>query len=189
MKFCKEITHCCRWSATALLIGLVSSVVSAGEITSSSPAIPGYGAVHSLPGAAYQPKKNTNYNIVFEITGKSEKPSEINSGLTRVARTINLYVEGGTPLDHLKLVAVVSGQATEALLDNEHYRMQFGIDNPNIALIKELRAAGVDITVSGQSVAEHHYEPGWILSDVTQALSSLTTITMLEQKGYVLMPL
>jgi hypothetical protein len=38
-------------------------------------------------------------------------------------------------------------------------------------------------------MAEHHYPDEWASKDVTLSLSALTTITVLEQKGYALMPL
>jgi intracellular sulfur oxidation DsrE/DsrF family protein len=52
-----------------------------------------------------------------------------------------------------------------------------------------LRKAGVDVAVCGQAMAEHHYADEWASKDVTLSLSALTTITVLEQKGYALMPL
>jgi intracellular sulfur oxidation DsrE/DsrF family protein len=53
---------------------------------------------------------------------------------------------------------------------------------------RELRAAGVAVVVCGQAVAEHHFPYEWIASNVTLALSALTTITVLENEGYALMP-
>jgi intracellular sulfur oxidation DsrE/DsrF family protein len=47
----------------------------------------------------------------------------------------------------------------------------------------------VDVAVCGQAVLESNYETSWISRDVTLALSALTTITLLQQEGYALMPL
>ena len=107
----------------------------------------------------------------------------------RVARTVNLYVNAGVPLQHLKFVAVAHGAATSIALDEAHYREQYGTANPNLPVIEELRKAGVDIAVCGQAVAEHHYAYEWIDSRVTLALSALTTIMDLQQQGYALTPL
>jgi intracellular sulfur oxidation DsrE/DsrF family protein len=60
---------------------------------------------------------------------------------------------------------------------------------PNLDLIRKLRNAGVDVAVCGQAVAEHQDQYAWIAPEVTLALSALTTITTLEHRGYVLMPL
>jgi intracellular sulfur oxidation DsrE/DsrF family protein len=153
-----------------------------------TPTLAGVGRMHPLPRAAYQPEKKETYKIVFSVQAGS-KPDELNPSLDRVARTVNLYVWAGVPLNHLKFVAVMYGAATDAALDNEHYRQKYSVDNPNLDLIRKLRNAGVDVAVCGQAVAEHgdHYE--WIAPEVTLALSALTTITTLQHQGYELMPL
>lgn len=154
-----------------------------------TPGIIGEGAMHPLPDAAYQPQKDATYKIVFAVTKGSETPQELNPSLMRVARTVNLYVSAGVPLSHLKFVAVASGPATGAMLDDAHYREKFAASNPNAALIHKLRAAGVDVAVCGQAVLESNYETSWISRDVTLALSALTTVTVLQQHFYALMPL
>lgn len=147
------------------------------------------GNYHPLPHAAYQPDPASTYKVVFSMTKGSEKPGQVNPALERVARTVNLYASAGVPVDHLKFVAVASGPATSLVLDNEHYKAQFGVDNPNLPVIAQLRKAGVDVAVCGQAMAEHHYPNEWAAKDVTLSLSALTTVTELEQKGYALMPL
>lgn len=147
------------------------------------------GDYHPLPHAAYQPDPAATYKVVFALTKGSDKPSQVNPALERVARTVNLYASAGVPLNHLKFVAVAAGPATSLVLDNEHYKAQFGVANPNLPVIAQLRKAGVDVAVCGQAMAEHHYPNEWAAKDVTLSLSALTTITELEQKGYALMPL
>ena len=154
-----------------------------------TPTTPGYGKIHALPQAAYLPQKGITYKVVFALTKPAKTPDQVNPSLDRVARTVNLYVAAGVPLDRLKFVAVAYGEATPLALNDEQYRVKFGISNPNLPLVKLLRKAGVDIAVCGQAVPEHQYEYEWVDSSITTALSSLTAITTLEQQGYVLMPL
>lgn len=154
-----------------------------------TPAVPGYGRVHPLPQAAYRPDPSQTYRIVFAVTVPAKSPDQVDPSLDRVARTINLYISAGVPLDHLKFVAVVGGQATPVTLDDPHYRAAYGVANPNLPLVEELRRAGVDVAVCGQAVAEHGYQYGWIDRQVTVSLSQLTTVTTLEHQGYDLMPL
>ena len=154
-----------------------------------TPAIQGFGRMHPLPQAAYKPDPSKTYHIVFSLTKAGQKPGEVSPSLDRVARTVNLYAASGVPLSHLKIVAVASGEATGIALDDAHYKSAFGESNPNLPLIAALRHAGVDIAVCGQAVAEHKYEYEWVDSSVTVALSALTTITTLEERGYHLMPL
>ena len=95
----------------------------------------------------------------------------------------------GVPLSHLKFVAVIYGQAIDTVLNDEYYRQKYGVDNPNLGLIRTLRTAGIDVAACGQAIAEHQEHYQWIAPQVTLALSGLTTITTLEHRGYVLMPL
>lgn len=154
-----------------------------------TPTVQGYGKMHNLPDAAYRPAPGQIYKVVFSLTTGARQPDQVNPALDRVARTVNLYVASGVPLRDLRFVAVASGDATPLVLDNAHYRAQFGVDNPNLAEIAALRKAGVDVAACGQAVAEHGYDYGWIDNGVTLSLSALTTITTLEHKGYTLMPM
>lgn len=151
--------------------------------------IPDEGLFHQVPDAAYLPDKNTTYKVVFAVTKGMESPSQKSESLSRVARTVNLYAAAGVPLKQLKFVVVISGAATSAVLDEEHYKQLFKVGNPNLDLIRKLRAAGVDVAVCGQAVIGNQFEYSWVSKEVTLALSALTTITILEQKGYALMPL
>jgi intracellular sulfur oxidation DsrE/DsrF family protein len=182
-----------RIALLGIIFSLSASARAAGDATSQefwqTPALPGVGKMHPLPSAAYQPQPNETYKVVFSVTKAGSKPDEISPSLDRVARTVNLYASAGVPLDHLKFVVVMNGDATDAALDTEHYRQKYGVDNPNLDLIRKLRNAGVDVAVCGQAAAEHQDQYEWIAPEVTLALSALTTITTLEHQGYALMPL
>jgi intracellular sulfur oxidation DsrE/DsrF family protein len=175
---------------SVLLLSCVGLLATSAVMAQNAPqVITAAGAYHPLPHAAYQPDRNATYKVVFALTKASDKPDQINPGIERVARTVNLYASAGVPLDHLKFVAVAYGPATAVVLDDAHYKAQFGTNNPNLAVIGQLRKAGVDVAVCGQAMAEHHYPADWASKDVTLSLSALTTITELQQQGYALMPL
>jgi intracellular sulfur oxidation DsrE/DsrF family protein len=154
-----------------------------------TPAIQGHGAMHPLPEAAYQPSKDQTYKILFAVEAGSDKPGEANHGLEAVARAINLFASAGVPSDHLKLVVLVSGPATALVLDDEHYKAQFGVANPNLDLIHKLRLAGVDFTVCGQAVLKKHYQLDWLNPEIKPALSALTTLAVLQSQGYAVIDL
>jgi intracellular sulfur oxidation DsrE/DsrF family protein len=181
--------RCGRTGAAAGLVSMLMTVAGAATAPTITPGIPGEGAMHPLPNAAYQPPKDATYKVVFALTKAGDSPQEISPSLLRVARAVNLYASAGVPLSHLKFVAVAYGPATSTMLDDEHYKDKFGVANPNLGLIHKLRAAGVDVAVCGQAVFESNFETTWISHDVTLALSALTTITVLQQQGYALMPL
>jgi intracellular sulfur oxidation DsrE/DsrF family protein len=154
-----------------------------------TPTIHGAGTIHKLPDAAYQPDAKATYKVVFALSKAAAKPDQVNPGLEHVARAVNLYVNAGVPLNHLHFVAVAAGGATSIALDNTHYQKAYGVPNPNLPVIEQLRKAGIDVAVCGQAMAEHHYDYSWKDSHVTLALSALTTITVLQHKGYALVPM
>ena len=170
-----------------LSLAFASTGVIAGDGFWQTPVIHSAGRMHELPKAAYQPDAKASYKVVFGLTAAAAKPDQVNPGLERVARTVNLYASAGVPLKHLHFVAIAAGGATGIALDDADYRKQFGVANPNLKVIAELRQAGVDVAVCGQAVAEHGYPYEAIDKSVTLALSALTTITELQQKGYALM--
>ena len=174
--------------AVAALCGTINAQAQGRQAPFwSTPTIHGYGRIHFLPKAAYQPRATATYKVVFAVSQAASKPSEVNPGLDHVARTVNLYVAAGVPLSHLKFVAIVYGPATPIVLDATRYRAAFGVPNPNLDLIAKLRRAGVDVTVCGQAVPEHHFQYPWVSRSVTLSLSSLVTVTMLQNEGYALM--
>lgn len=153
------------------------------------PVIKDSGAMHPLPHAAFQPDKTAIYRVVFSVTHEQKQPQQHDYGLEPVARAVNIFASAGVHADHLKFVAVVSGEATPLVLDNAHYKKQFGTDNPNIKIIRELKAAGVEIVVCGQAVAGAGYQNDWIDPDVKVALSALSTLVILQHQGYALISL
>ncbi len=146
-----------------------------------------YGSSHNLPDAAVQPDPNLVYKMVFDITSQAG-PEKVNSGFNHIARAINLFEESGYPAGKLQLAAVVHSKATESVLKNEPYRQKFSQDNPNLDLIKQLKQAGVEIYLCGQSLIGHGYERDMVAPDVTIALSALTVLSTYQLRGYALMP-
>lgn len=153
-----------------------------------TPTIHGAGKIHPMPKAAYQPDPHATYKVVFSLSHFGAKPGDVSPSLEHVARAVNLYVNAGVPLSQLKFVAIAAGPATPIALDDVHYREKYGVANPNLPVIEQLRKAGVDVAVCAQAVAEHQFPYGWIDPRVTVALSGLTTVIDLQQQGYALSP-
>lgn len=171
-----------------LALGLFSTTVAAADDFWVTPTIAGAGKIHPMPDAAYQPDRQATYKVVFSLSKAGAKPDQVSPALDHVARAVNLYVNAGVPLSHLKFVAIAAGAATPIMLNDAQYRAKYGVANPNLPLIAQLRKAGVDIAVCAQAVAEHNFDYDWIDSHVTVALSGLTTVIDLQQQGYALSP-
>ncbi len=150
--------------------------------------IQNYGRSYPLPDAAVQPDPNLVYKMLFDITKEFEGPDKVNSGLNHIARTINVFEGAGYPLEKMQLAAIVHGKATDLVLKDEQYRKKYSQGNPNIELLKELKQAGVQILLCGQSMQEHGYERNMIVPEVTPALAALTVLPTYQMRGYALMP-
>jgi intracellular sulfur oxidation DsrE/DsrF family protein len=70
-----------------------------------------------------------------------------------------------------------------------HYRQKFNVDNPNVKLISELNKAGVKVVVCGQALAHNKFPHDWVNPEVELTLAAISDPIILEQQGYVLMPL
>ncbi|HVY06954.1 MAG TPA: DsrE family protein [Burkholderiales bacterium] len=180
-----------KTSATVVLLALACAAGSAFAADTKwiNPAVPDFGASADLPDAAMQPDKNTDYKVVFNITAGAPANDKVNPSLERVARAANIFASAGVPLSHLHFVAVIHGPATQSVLDNEHYQEKFSMDNPNVKLISELKAAGVKVLVCGQALAVNKFAHEWVNKDVEITLSAMSSVIMLEQQGYVLFPM
>lgn len=61
----------------------------------------------------------------------------------------------------------INSDAVPAALNNQQFHKIYGVDNPNLKLIAELRQAGVEVSICDQSVAFHHLQRDWIDKSVT----------------------
>ncbi len=152
-----------------------------------NPFIQEFGGIYPLHEAVVKPDPDLRYKIVIDVVSGNDVPNQINGALNNVARLMNLHVIGGVPQDSLDIVLAVHGKATSAILEREAYEATFGCQNPNLPLVDALIAAGVTITVCGQSLKHEGILPHQVHSKVAIATSMLTTVTMHQQMGYHLL--
>ena len=132
------------------------------------------------------PDPNMHYNMLFEITGfDTAAKKEINGGFGWVARQLNLHEANGIPRKNIAAVVVVHGDALYSLLTNEKYNKRYGIDNPNIPVIKELRNYGVKMIVCGQAMTYWRLEMQDLIPGIKQALTAQTVLSSYRLKNYV----
>ncbi|WP_442797744.1 DsrE family protein [Pantoea vagans] len=157
----------------------------------STPAIEGYGKIHYVDTPAFKPGTTAGLSnkIVFQINHNDGDIRKPNLGLERVARVTNFYYAAGVPLDQLKFVVSINGDAVSSALNNDQFSKAYGVDNPNLKLISELKKAGVQVTICDQSVAFHQLDRNWIDPMVTHTISSGTTVATLENSGYAFLML
>jgi intracellular sulfur oxidation DsrE/DsrF family protein len=157
-----------------------------GSARAQSLPIPSVDAAIDFPNAHEMPDPTLTYKIVFDIGKGAEKIDDINPGLTVISRYFNTLAKGGVPADHRKFVVVFHQEGTEIALNNAAYKaLKDGHDNPNIALIRSMKQAGVDFRVCGQGVLSRKIDMATILPEIQIDQWAMTTITTLQLRGYI----
>jgi len=150
------------------------------------PIIPNVGGVVPLPNAAEQPRKGAK--VVIDITADA-KTTDVNKGLERAARLLNLYGSAGLKASDVKIALVLHGEATKSVLMDSVYQAKFGVaKNPNLAVIGELRKAGVELFVCGQALAYKGFKESEVAESVTVALAAVNVVVNRQMDGYVYVP-
>ncbi|SDZ93182.1 DsrE family protein [Nitrosospira multiformis] len=172
---------------SACVLGIsISAPVLAGNTDWQHPMIQEYGKVQAMPNAVLQPDPGRQYKVIVNVTKLMTSPDQVNPGLDRVARLVNLFALAKVPPEKLEIAAVLHGGATSASLDDSHYRKKYQTDNPNIKLIKALKRAGVNVYVCGQALAHNEFESRWVSGEVAVALSAMIVLADYQLKGYAL---
>ncbi len=165
---------------------MLSHETDTARPTFITPLIDGFGAIVALPQTAEQPRAGSK--VVFDITGAGDATQSI-KGLESIALLLNLAAEAGLRPEEFKIVAVLHGQATKAVLRPDSYaKATQGSRNPNLELIRQLKSAGVELYVCGQALAHGRYGLEEVLSEVTVATSAVTVNVSRQMDGYAYLP-
>jgi intracellular sulfur oxidation DsrE/DsrF family protein len=170
----------------ALVFAVLVSVATYGAVADGPafvfPQIARFGGIVRTPEAAEPPRRGAK--IVFDIVADS-KPDELNKGLESVARYLNLNAEAGHKPADVKLALVLHGSATKAALNDAAYaKHTAATKNPNLELIHELKACGVEVFVCGQSLARNKFASADVAGDVSVAVSAMTVNANKQLDGY-----
>ncbi len=144
-----------------------------------------FGKLYSVPFATDKPDPAMQYKIVYEASMDAiDSFSHVYSALEYAAKMYNLLVYGGVPQKNLDVVLVIGGPGIPSALSNDAYRKRYGVDNPNIRLLHQLKEAGVKIEGCAQSMLKHSIDPSELNPEVTAVFSRFTTVATLQLKGY-----
>ncbi len=167
-------------------IVLVCAITISNAQDMVNPVIKSFGGIYDIPEATVLPNPDLEYKVVIDLYSGSASPDKLNPALNNVARMINLHAIGGAT-QKMDIVLAIHGDANDVVMSNKHYFDRYKVDNPNIELIKNLKEAGVKLTVCGQSLTGYNVAPGQVLKEVEIATSMLTTVTTHQLKGYALL--
>lgn len=150
------------------------------------PVIKSFGGIYAIEEATVVPDANAKYDIVIDVYS-GDDPTQLNSALNNVARMINLHAIAGVHPDSIHVVLAIHGGATKTILKDDGYISRYNVKNPNRDLIKELKEAGVDLTVCGQSLIGRNIDIDEVNENIEIATSMLTTVTTYQLKGYTML--
>lgn len=172
--------------AAVLAVGVVLGYSGhAWTQTTSKLPMPGYNAAKDFAGAKELPDPSIDYKVVFSVAAKV-KDNEVHPTLKTIALYLNTLANEGVPANHRHIVAVFHQGGGDAVFLNDVYKSRHsGVDNPNIAILNELKQAGVELRVCGQGLMGKKVEPSQLLPGVQADLWAMTTMVNLQLKGYV----
>jgi intracellular sulfur oxidation DsrE/DsrF family protein len=172
--------------ACVILIVTVSTV--AGQWPQpKSPVVPEADGYVQIPKAALSPSKGSNYRAVFDATRAADRPSQLLPALNMAGSELNALAVAKVPLQVAKFAIVFHGPAVDGILDDAHYKAKFGINNPNLRAIAEMKKQGVEFFVCGQYLAAEKIDAKSLTPDVTLAADALLVLMQYQNKGYALM--
>ena len=152
-----------------------------------APAIPAADGYVVIPGAAVPPDPSRTYRVIWDATRAADKPSQILPALNMAGSELNAFEVTGVPTKNVKFVVAFHGDAMDGILDNEHYQAKFGISNPNLAVLNQMKARGVEFYVCGQNLAFANIEPQMLSPLVQVASDALIVLMTYQNKGYALL--
>lgn len=182
-----KLTHALGAMAVVTLMAAAMLALPDEKPDWTFPVIKGFGAAWPLPKAAVQPEKNKIYKAVFDISRFPDKPDDVAVGLVHAARTYNVFASGGVPAQDMKVAIVMHGPAAIVGMNNQTYQAKYKIDNPNLPLLAELKKAGAEVYVCGQSVHIAKFDEAALAPEAQLATSAMIVLVSYQNKGYALM--
>lgn len=152
-----------------------------------APVIPDADGYVVIPNAAVAPDKARTYRAVFDATRAADKRTDILPALNMVGSELNALGVAGVPMANAKFAMVFHGAALDGILTDASYKAKFGVSNPNLKLLAELKKAGVELLVCGQNLAFDHIAPETLSADVTVAADALIVLITYQNDGYAVL--
>jgi intracellular sulfur oxidation DsrE/DsrF family protein len=170
--------------AAALAIGAASADPWPAA---KSPIVPGADGYVAIPGAAVPPDANRTYRAIYDATQHAEAPDKLLPAVNMAGSEFNAMGVAGVPRENVRFVLVFHGDAIDGLLDDARYRARFGVGNPNLKVLSDLRKAGAELYVCGQQLAATGVDPATLSPDVTVASDALIVLMSYQAEGYSLL--
>ena len=168
-------------------LGLLAAPAAAANWPAPTPSViagtPGY---VQLPDAAVPRDPRHSYKALFDVTkGPPDKAKPLPM-LNRIALQYNGLALARVPAANMRFAAIFHGPSVDALLTDAAYRAKHGVPNPNLALLAELRKAGLTIYVCGQYMAGVDLPRTALIPDAQVAEGATLVMIRMVNDGYAL---
>lgn len=168
----------------AVAVGYAGRAKAAPAVDDKLP-VASANAAKDFAGAKELPNPNTDYKVVFSVSARV-KDDEVHPTLKAIGLYLNTLAHNGVPAKNRHLAAMFHQGGGDAVFSNEVYKARHnGVDNPNIAVLKELHDAGVELRVCGQGLIGKKVDPSQLLPGVQADLWAMVTMVNLQSRGYV----
>jgi len=170
------------------IVGMVVvGLALAAPVSAQRLPVPDHPAAQDLPGAAELPDPGLDYKVVFTIGQGPEEPAgEVHPMLPVLARYVNTLAKYGVPKAKRHLVVMFHQRTADfdIVMSNEAFKARHGKSNPNVGLIHDLTAAGVEFRACGQGVLARKIDASQMNPDIQVDLWAMTSIVNLQMRGF-----
>lgn len=177
-----------RYTLAAVAITLCLSFPAASHAQTGEALIRELGTSTPVPNPTFPADRSLEYRVAWDVTAAPEKPGELAGGFRRPANFLTMTDAEGVPRSQVHLAVIVFGGATRSLMNDAAYRAANGVGNGSVPLLEALHAAGVEIIVCGQALANQKLTRDQLLPFVKVATSATMARATLAARGYATFP-
>jgi intracellular sulfur oxidation DsrE/DsrF family protein len=138
----------------------------------------------AIPGAVAAPDPKRVYKMAFNVEHGSTDPHKPAGGVLMAASLASNLRGEGVPADHVRIAIVAHDPGLSSMLSDAAYRSKFGIANPNLPLLRGLKANGGRVLVCGQYLVELKLPPESLADEVEVGSDAYIVLTTLQNDGY-----
>jgi intracellular sulfur oxidation DsrE/DsrF family protein len=170
------------------IAALLSTTSLVAQVSApKAPVIPSADGYVAIPNAAIPPDRGHTYRAIFDASQGAAKPTEILPALNAAGSELNAFAVAGVPRSNVKFAVVFHGPALEGLLNDLRYQAKFGVSNPNLAVLDQLRRAGVELFACGQNLVSAHIDRSSLSPTIVVASDALIVLMEYHNRGYALL--
>jgi intracellular sulfur oxidation DsrE/DsrF family protein len=170
-----------------IILTLVGNNIVAQDNQTASPVIQEADGFKIIPEAKYPPSSTKTYKAIYDATHAASTVTQLLPALNMAGSELNALAVSGVPLTRAKFVIIFHGAALNGILKNEYYKKKYGVANPNLKVLSELKAAGVQLLVCGQNLLAENIDTSFISPDVMVASDAIIVLMTFQNAGYALL--